>query len=194
VTDGAQIVWSCTLKKRRTSLISFADFIAPGLIVMGMMNNAFANASFSLLVGKIQGTKIEPSSPNHSTAKSACGVTCTPGQIAIAAQTVTLRGGAAVVAVGHLLLGRWAGTRLPCDQPCQPVLLCYFTKLVTAAAWSNFSAQIEVRTPSSAKKIEPSSPNHSLAAGRQDPGDDRRLSDAAALHGRAAGRAGRWRG
>jgi ABC-2 type transport system permease protein len=39
--------------------VPFADFIAPGLIVMGMMNNAFANASFSLLVGKIQGTIVD---------------------------------------------------------------------------------------------------------------------------------------
>ncbi|AGH48150.1 MULTISPECIES: ABC transporter permease [Sphingomonadales] len=37
----------------------FANFIAPGLIVMGMMNNAFANSSFSLLVGKMQGTIID---------------------------------------------------------------------------------------------------------------------------------------
>ena len=35
--------------------VHFADFIAPGLIVMGMIQNAFANASFSLLVGKMQG-------------------------------------------------------------------------------------------------------------------------------------------
>src|SRR5581483_10812277 len=33
--------------------VHFADFIAPGLIVMAMIQNAFANASFSLLVGKI---------------------------------------------------------------------------------------------------------------------------------------------
>ncbi len=39
--------------------VAFADFIAPGLIVMGMLNNAFANASFSLLVGKIQGTIVD---------------------------------------------------------------------------------------------------------------------------------------
>lgn len=38
---------------------SFADFIAPGLIVMGMMNNAFANSSFALLVGKMQGTIVD---------------------------------------------------------------------------------------------------------------------------------------
>ena len=39
--------------------VPFPDFIAPGLIVMGMMQNAFANSSFSLLVGKIQGTIID---------------------------------------------------------------------------------------------------------------------------------------
>ncbi|WP_114951939.1 ABC transporter permease [Sphingosinicella terrae] len=38
---------------------SFADFVAPGLIVMGMIQNAFANSSFSLLVGKIQGTIVD---------------------------------------------------------------------------------------------------------------------------------------
>ncbi len=37
----------------------FADFVAPGLIVMGMLQNAFANSSFSLLVGKIQGTIVD---------------------------------------------------------------------------------------------------------------------------------------
>ena len=37
----------------------FADFLAPGLIVMAMIQNAFANASFSLLVGKIQGTIVD---------------------------------------------------------------------------------------------------------------------------------------
>ena len=39
--------------------VPFADFIAPGLIVMGMLQNAYANASFSLLVGKIQGTIVD---------------------------------------------------------------------------------------------------------------------------------------
>ncbi len=41
------------------SAIAFADFLAPGLIVMGMIQNSFANASFSLLVGKIQGTIVD---------------------------------------------------------------------------------------------------------------------------------------
>ncbi|TVV75032.1 ABC transporter permease [Sphingomonas solaris] len=47
----------------------FANFIAPGLIVMGMMQNAFANASFSFLSGKIQGTIIDYLMPPLSTAE-----------------------------------------------------------------------------------------------------------------------------
>lgn len=39
--------------------VSFASFIAPGLIVMGMVNNAFANTSFNFLAGKIQGTIVD---------------------------------------------------------------------------------------------------------------------------------------
>jgi ABC-2 type transport system permease protein len=45
----------------------FATFIAPGLIIMGMMQNAFANASFSLLAGKMQGTIIDYLMPPLST-------------------------------------------------------------------------------------------------------------------------------
>jgi len=39
--------------------VPFADFIAPGLIMMGLIQSAFQNASFSLLVGKIQGTIVD---------------------------------------------------------------------------------------------------------------------------------------
>ena len=45
----------------------FATFVAPGLIVMGMMNAAFQNASFSLLAGKMQGTIIDYLMPPLST-------------------------------------------------------------------------------------------------------------------------------
>ena len=47
--------------------VAFADFIAPGLIVMGMIQNAFANSSFSLLIGKIQGTIVDYLMPPIST-------------------------------------------------------------------------------------------------------------------------------
>lgn len=50
--------------------VTFADFIAPGLIIsQGMMGPAFANASFSLLVGKIQGTIVDYLMPPLSTAE-----------------------------------------------------------------------------------------------------------------------------
>ena len=50
------------------STVTFADFIAPGLIIsQGMMGPAFANASFSLLVGKIQGTIVDYLQPPLST-------------------------------------------------------------------------------------------------------------------------------
>ncbi len=54
--------------------VPFADFIAPGLIIMGMMQNAFANSSFSLLVGKIQGTIIDYLMPPLSTAEVLFGL------------------------------------------------------------------------------------------------------------------------
>jgi ABC-2 type transport system permease protein len=39
--------------------VPFAAFAAPGLIAMAIMQAAFANASFSLLVGKMQGTIVD---------------------------------------------------------------------------------------------------------------------------------------
>jgi ABC-2 type transport system permease protein len=54
--------------------IPFADFLAPGLIMMGMLQNAFANSSFSLLVGKIQGTIVDYLMPPLSTAELIAGL------------------------------------------------------------------------------------------------------------------------
>ena len=55
--------------------VPFADFIAPGLIIMGMMQNAFANSSFSLLVGKIQGTIVDYLMPPLSSAEVLAALT-----------------------------------------------------------------------------------------------------------------------
>jgi ABC-2 type transport system permease protein len=52
----------------------FADFLAPGLIVMGMLQNAFANSSFSLLVGKVQGTIVDYLMPPLSTGELLLGM------------------------------------------------------------------------------------------------------------------------
>jgi ABC-2 type transport system permease protein len=54
--------------------VPFADFIAPGLIVMAMLQNAFANASFSLLVGKIQGNIVDYLMPPLSTGELIAGL------------------------------------------------------------------------------------------------------------------------
>jgi len=54
--------------------VSFATFVAPGLIVMGMMQNAFANASFTLLGGKIQGTIIDVLMPPLSEGELMAGI------------------------------------------------------------------------------------------------------------------------
>ena len=54
--------------------VPYADFIAPGLIVMAMMQNAFANSSFSLLVGKIQGNIVDYLMPPLSTGELMAGL------------------------------------------------------------------------------------------------------------------------
>ena len=54
--------------------VPFADFLAPGLIVMAMIQNAFANSSFSLLVGKIQGNIVDYLMPPLSTRELIAGL------------------------------------------------------------------------------------------------------------------------
>ena len=54
--------------------VPFADFLAPGLIIMAMLQNAFANSSFALLVGKIQGNIVDYLMPPLSTAELIAGL------------------------------------------------------------------------------------------------------------------------
>ena len=54
--------------------VPFASFIAPGLIMMGMMQNAFANSSFSLLSGKMMGTIVDYLMPPLSNAELMAGI------------------------------------------------------------------------------------------------------------------------
>ncbi|MEP6982042.1 MAG: ABC transporter permease [Sphingomicrobium sp.] len=54
--------------------VPLANFLAPGLIVMAMIQNAFANASFSLLVGKIQGNIVDYLMPPLSTGELITGL------------------------------------------------------------------------------------------------------------------------
>jgi ABC-2 type transport system permease protein len=61
-------------RDRQVLGVSFATFVAPGLIMMAMMQNAFANSSFSLLAGKIQGTIIDLLMPPLSNAELMIGI------------------------------------------------------------------------------------------------------------------------
>lgn len=63
------VIFSVALGGQRRMVLGvpFPDFIAPGLIMMGMVQNSFANSSFSLLVGKIQGTLVDYLMPPIST-------------------------------------------------------------------------------------------------------------------------------
>jgi ABC-2 type transport system permease protein len=54
--------------------VPFANFLAPGLIVMAMIQNAFANSSFALLVGKIQGNIVDYLMPPLSTGELIAGL------------------------------------------------------------------------------------------------------------------------
>ncbi|MEM6539318.1 MAG: ABC transporter permease [Pseudomonadota bacterium] len=93
--------------------VPFASFVAPGLIVMGMMQNAFANSSFSLLSGKIQGTIIDllmpPLSPGEmmsgiiaAAVTRALAVGCTVGLAMVLWPGVTL-------SIAHLWAIIWFG-------------------------------------------------------------------------------------
>ncbi|MEL6876827.1 MAG: ABC transporter permease [Pseudomonadota bacterium] len=81
--------------------VGFASFVAPGLIVMGMMQNAFANSSFSLLSGKIQGTIIDLLMPPLSPGELMSG-------IVMAAVTRALAVGLTV----SLAMALWPGVSL----------------------------------------------------------------------------------
>ena len=55
------VIFAMVLSEARPDIggIPFAQFIAPGLILMGVLNNAFANSSSTLLVSKVQGNTVD---------------------------------------------------------------------------------------------------------------------------------------
>jgi ABC-2 type transport system permease protein len=86
--------------------VNFATFMVPGLIMMGMMNNAFANSSFSLLAGKLQGTIIDLLMPPLSEAELMTGIVA-------AAMTRAVLVGAAVA----LAVSLWPGIHMMAAHP-----------------------------------------------------------------------------
>lgn len=86
--------------------VHFATFVAPGLIMMGMMQNAFANSSFSLLAGKIQGTIIDLLMPPLSSAELMIGI------VAAAITRAFMVGGALALA-----MALWPGVEMKAAHP-----------------------------------------------------------------------------
>lgn len=86
--------------------VNFATFVAPGLIVMGMMQNAFANSSFAFLSGKMQGTIVDYLMPPLTEGELMAGLVG-------AAVTRAVLVGLALV----LLMALWPGVSLAMAHP-----------------------------------------------------------------------------
>jgi ABC-2 type transport system permease protein len=86
--------------------VNFATFVAPGLIMMGMMQNAFANASFSLLGGKMQGTIIDYLMPPLSAAELMIAI------VGAAMTRAVMVGGAVALA-----MALWPGVDMQAAHP-----------------------------------------------------------------------------
>ncbi len=128
---------------RQVMGVPFPTFIAPGLIIMAMIQNAFANSSFSLLVGKIQGTIVDYLMPPLSTGELIAGLVG-------ASVTRALLVGCAV----WLAMALWPGVQVSVIHPLSVIwfglmgsLLLSFLGLITsiwaekfdhAAAVTNF--------------------------------------------------------
>ena len=94
-------------REGRTILgVPFADFLAPGLIMMAMLQNSFANASFSLMVGKMQGTIVDYLMPPLSTGELIAGL------VGAAVTRAFLVGGAV-----WLVMSFWPGVHVSVAHP-----------------------------------------------------------------------------
>ena len=60
---------------RTVAGISFMEFLAPGLIVMAIIQNAFANTSSSIMISKIQGNIIDTLMPPFTAHELTFGIT-----------------------------------------------------------------------------------------------------------------------
>ena len=62
------VIFALALGSARPEVLGvpFPDFLGPGLIVMGMIQNSFANSSSSILVAKVQGSIIDILMPSLS--------------------------------------------------------------------------------------------------------------------------------
>lgn len=76
------------------TMVAFAAFLPPGLIMMAVLNNAFQNASSSLIISKVQGSVVDVLMPPLSAAE------LTAAYVAGAATRGLLVGGVTAITIG----------------------------------------------------------------------------------------------
>ena len=93
--------------------IAFSDFLAPGLLVMAILTNAFANTSSSLVISKVQGTYVDfmmpPLSPLELTIGFVAGAATRGIAVALAAGVVIHLSGLASLPIQNLWAVVWFG-------------------------------------------------------------------------------------
>lgn len=69
------LLFAVVFGSRRAAVdgVPYIEFLAPGLVLMGVLNNAFANSSSSILVSKVQGNAVDFLMPPLSAAELAAG-------------------------------------------------------------------------------------------------------------------------
>ena len=102
------VIFTVALGREGRTIIGvpFADFLAPGLIMMAMLQNSFANGSFSLMVGKMQGTIVDYLMPPLSTGELIAGL------VGAAVTRALLVGGAV-----WLVMSFWPGVQVSVANP-----------------------------------------------------------------------------
>ncbi len=89
------VVFTIALAGRRPDVggIPYAEFLAPGLIMMAILSNAFQNSASSLLISKVQGNDVDflmpPLSPTELAAGFILGA-ATRGMVVAAVTAVTI--------------------------------------------------------------------------------------------------------
>ena len=111
--------------------ISFISFLVPGLVMMTVLQNAFANSSSSLVVSKVQGNIVDLLMPPIG-----------PGELLVGLALGGMTRGIAVGLFAALVLGLFAGLQLPA-APLTALAFLVLGSLVMALAgilagvWSN---------------------------------------------------------
>ena len=89
------MVFSLAIGARRGEMmgVEFTSFLAPGLVMLGVLNNAFANSSSSLIVAKVQGNHVDflmpPLSPSELAAAFIGGAVTRGAIVALATGSTT---------------------------------------------------------------------------------------------------------